>query len=305
MTVLVTGATGLVGKELVKSLLNDGFHVNYLTTRKSKIEQSKNHTGFYWNPESGEIDKSAFIGVSTIINLAGSSIAQFWNKKNKKSILDSRIKSLRLIYKSIKENKFEVKKLISASAIGIYPNSLNEIYTEDYHNESPTNFLQEVTKLWEQEADVFQDLDMDVVKVRIGLVLSKKGGVLEKLTTPIKYYLGSPLGTGSQWQSWIHITDLVNVFKFLVTKNFTGIFNAVAPNPISNSLLTYTIANHISKKVLLPKVPSFVLKLILNEMSILVLEGQNVSSEKLEKLDFVFKYNHLEPALQNLLPKKK
>ena len=298
--ILITGATGLVGQEIVKYCHAKEMTVNYLSTRKNKLKNEPNYKGFYWNPETSEIDTDCFDNVEVIINLAGASIAKRWTESYKKEILNSRLQSLHLLYSTIEEHKISIKHLVSASAIGIYPDS-NTNYYEETFNEFGTGFLSDVSKKWEAATSQFKTLDINVSIVRIGIVLANEGGALPKLVTPIKNFVGAALGRGNQWQSWIHIEDLAQLFLYVIDNKLEGVFNGVAPNPVKQSELVKTIAKTINKTILLPKVPSVVLKLILGEMSAVVLESQRVSSQKIENLSFQFKYHHLQPALEDLL----
>lgn len=303
MRILITGATGLVGSEIVKVAHEEGINLNYLTTRKVKIEQKENYKGFYWNPSTGEIDKACLQGVGAIINLAGASVFQPWTESNREKILNSRIDSLNLLHKTLAENSNDVGQLISASAIGIYPDAAQKIYYED-DEITPQDFLGEVVQKWEAAADAFKNLDLRVTKVRTGVALSEKGGALEQLMKPIKFNLGAPLGSGKQWQSWIHIRDLARIYLYLLQKGKEGVYNAVAPNPVSNKTLTLEVAKVLDKKVWLPKVPGIALKIAMGEMSSIVLASQLVSSKKIEEAGFDFTYVNLGPALQNLINKK-
>lgn len=298
--ILITGATGLVGQEIVKQCHDQNIAVNYLSTSKSKLENKPNYKGFYWSPNTGEIDGNCFNDVGIIINLVGSTIAKRWTKNYKKYIERSRVDALRLLYKSIESENIEIKHLISASAIGIYPDSLTHYYEEDF-TDFDNRFLSKVVTSWEREVDTFKRLNIIVSKVRIGIVLSNQGGALPKLVKPIKLFAGSALGTGKQWQSWIHIEDLASLFLFVLTHNLKGEFNAVSPNAVTQRDLVKTIAACLNRPLLLPAVPSFMLKMILGEMSALVLESQRVSSKKIESLGFNFKYHHLQSALEDLL----
>ena len=298
--VLITGATGLVGQEIVKQCHAQNIHVNYLTTNKSKIVSLYNYQGFYWNPKTGEINDNCFKDVETIINLSGATVSKRWTKKYKTEILNSRLDSLRLLFNTIETNNYSIKQLISASAIGIYPDSRTNYYDET-NNVNGDNFLAQVTKQWEAQARNFVALNIKVALVRIGIVLAKNGGALLKLVKPIKAYLGSPLGGGGQWQSWIHVEDLANIFMFINKHKLEGVYNGVAPNPVKQRELVKTIAKVVNRPVFMPKVPSFMLKILLGEMSTLVLESQRVSSKKLENKGFIYKYNYLIPTLENLL----
>lgn len=301
MKVLVTGATGLIGSELVKLLLQNGVHVHYLTTSKSKLEKEENFKGFYWNPASGEIDANAFEEVEVIIHLAGESISNRWTSTNKQKIIESRVLSTRLLYQFLSKNAHSVNHFIAASAIGIYPNSLEKVHSEE-DLEVDNSFLGYVVAKWEDEVDTISKLDIKVAKIRTGLVLSSKGGALLELIKPIKLGLGAALGTGNQYQSWIHIYDLVHMYHFTLQNKLEGIYNAVSPYPISNEGLTQAIAKQISKPLFLPNVPKIVLKIILGEMHYLLIASQNVSAKKILKKGFQFKYATIEKALQNLLP---
>ena len=227
--VLITGATGLVGQEIVKQCHDQNIAVNYLSTSKTKLEDKANYKGFYWNPSTGEIDVNCFKDVDVIINLAGATIAQRWTKANKEVILNSRVEALQLLFNTIKAENISIKQLVSASAIGIYPDSLTHYYEEDF-KDFDDRFLAKVVTSWENEADQFKSLNIKVSKIRIGIVLSEKGGALPQLVKPIRWFVGSALGSGNQWQSWIHIKDLAAIFMFVVKHNFEGVFNAVAPN---------------------------------------------------------------------------
>lgn len=300
MKVLITGATGLVGKEIVKLCHKQGIAVNYLTTSRSKIETKDHYKGFYWNPRKNEIDKTCFEGVTTIINLVGASISKRWTDTYKQEVLESRTQTAALLKKAIHENDFSIKQIVSASAIGFYPSSLTNYYQEEYQTVSKT-FLGKVVKKWEDAVDDFKSLGIDVVKIRIGLVLSDKGGALTEIIKPVRLGAGAAFGSGEQWQSWIHVKDLAQLFLFAVNNNLTGIYNGVAPNPVSNSELTKCAAKVLNRPLFLPNIPKFIMKIALGEMHILLFESQRVSSQKIEQEGFDFKYANLEPALQDLL----
>jgi len=301
MKILITGATGLVGTELVSLLLQNGISINYLTTSKKDIKNEPNYQGFYWNPQQGVIDEKAIVDVDTIVHLAGASISKRWTSKYKQELIESRTLTTNLLYRTLKSHPSQVKHLISASAIGVYPDSKETLYNTEENKSVDNSFLGQVVVKWEQAVDNFKRLNIKVCKIRTGLVLSQKGGMLKELMKPIKLGVGSPYGDGKQWQSWIHIDDLVHLYFYAIQNQWEGIYNATAPNPVDNEELTKTVAKVLDKPYFFPAVPKFVLKLALGEMHILLLSSQNVSSQKAQDNGFVFKYRTLEKALQNLL----
>jgi uncharacterized protein (TIGR01777 family) len=300
MRVLITGATGLVGTELVKQCKQEGILVNYFTTRKEKIESHPNYAGFYWNPDTNEIDKAAFEGVSVIIHLAGATIAKRWTSQYKKEILKSRIQTAKLLFDSLKNENHSITHFISASGISVYPNSEVNLYTEE-SDEIDSSFLAKVVIGWEEAANQFREQGMDVALIRTGMVLAKTDGALPKLVKITKLGLGAPIGNGAQWQSWIHIEDIAGIFRFALNNQLEGVYNAVAPSPVTNAKLSRYLANQLDAPLWLPNVPSFLLKLILGEMSVLALEGQLVSSKKIEESGYRFRFSNLELALKDLL----
>lgn len=298
--VLITGATGLIGSELVKLCHDNGIDVNYYTTSLDKIRNESNYRGFYWDPKKGEIDDRAFEGVSAIINLVGASISKRWTEKYKKTILDSRVKSMELMYSRLQKIDHKIDHFISASGINIYPSSQTKLYSEE-NEEVDDNYLANVVVAWEAAASKFKDLGMDVSKIRTGMVLAKEEGALPKLVMPIKLGVGSPLASGDQWQSWIHIQDIVGIYLFVLQNNLEGVYNAVAPNPVQNKKMTKLIASHLDSPLWLPNVPAFALKLVLGEMAMLVIDGHLVSSKKIQQLGYPFKFHNIESALQDLM----
>ncbi|QCE42051.1 TIGR01777 family oxidoreductase [Psychroserpens sp. NJDZ02] len=297
MRILITGATGLIGTEIVKQCQKNNIAVNYLTTSKSKLSNSENYKGFYWDPSNNQIDKDCLDEVDAIIHLVGASISKCWTEAYKKTILLSRIQTSQLLFDTLKNTTNQVKHIISASAIGIYPNSLTNYYTEDT-TEVSTSFLGQVVKQWEQAVDAFSTLNIMVSKVRIGLVLSSKGGALPEMAKPIKFGMGAAFGSGKQWQSWIHVTDLASLFLHILINELEGVYNGVAPNPETNSYLTKAIAKQLKRPLLLPNIPEFAMNLILGEMHILLFESQRVSSQKTEDTGFNFIHYNLQSALQ-------
>lgn len=297
MRVLITGATGLIGTEIVKLCHNKNISVNYLTTSPTKLTQDNNYKGFLWNPSKNEIDLDCIKDVDAIINLVGATISKRWTDTYKKEIILSRTQSTQLLFNTLQNNPHHVKQIISASAIGVYPDSLTNYYTEDATKIS-NSFLGQVVEKWENAVDAFKEIGVEVSKVRIGLVLSKKGGALPQMSKPFKFGLGSALGTGKQWQSWIHLTDLARLFTHILEEELTGVYNAVAPNPETNQILSKQIAKTLNKPFFLPNIPEFILKLVLGEMHILLFESQRVSSKKIEDTGFDFKYYNLKNALE-------
>ncbi|WP_296312374.1 TIGR01777 family oxidoreductase [Winogradskyella sp. UBA3174] len=300
MTVLITGATGLIGQEIVKQCHAEGINVHYLTTSKSKLSTTANYKGFYWNPNNNEIDHSCFEGVSAIINMVGASISKRWTDAYKLEVLESRTKTAQLLQNTIEAYNYKIEHVVSASAIGIYPTSLTNYYDET-NIQTSDSFLGEVVEQWETAIDGFETLGIKVAKIRIGLVLAKDGGALPEIIKPMKFGAGAAFGSGQQWQSWIHVKDLAALFIHALQNNFEGIYNAVAPNPVSNQELTKVAASVLSKPLVLPNIPKFPMKLVLGEMHMLLFESQRVSSHKIEAEGFNFKFANLRPALEDLL----
>ncbi len=300
MRVLITGATGTIGSKLVELCHQKGWYVNYLTTRKKKIVSRVNYQGFFWNPKEQEIDANCLEGVATIIHLVGASVAKKWTPEYKEEIFNSRTETTKLLYNAIKSGKYPVKKVVSASAIGVYPSSLTNYYDENYPEKSH-HFFGQVVQKWEEAVDRFTFLNIDVTKLRIGIVLSKDEGVLPKMAKPIKMGVGAAFGDGKQWQSWIHIDDLVNMFIYVIEHNIKGILNAISSNPISNTELTKAIAKQLDKPLWLPNLPKVILKFMLGDMHEILFYSQRVSSKKIESLGFTFKHYNLKSALEDLL----
>jgi uncharacterized protein (TIGR01777 family) len=300
MRILITGATGLVGVHLVSKLSERGVDIHYLTTRKGELENRAGYRGFHWNPEQGLIDENSLLGVDAIIHLAGASISKRWTRGYKQEIIESRILSANLLYKILKNNPHQVKQFISASAIGIYKNSLTKWQAEDDF-EADNSFIGNVVLKWESAADRFIQLGLKVCKIRTGLVLAKEGGMLAEVVKPIRLGLGASFGSGKQWQSWIHIDDLVAMYINAVEQQWEGVYNAVAPTPVTNAEFTKEVARQLRKPLFLPNIPEFIVRLIFGEMSALLFSSQKIKAERSQKKGFVFKYLTLEEALKNLL----
>ena len=301
MSVLITGATGLIGKAVTQKFRERNIEVHYLTTRKSKLKEEEGFKGFYWDPKNGEIDMQCFDGVTAVINLAGASISQRWTKSNKKKILRSRLDSLQTLRKGLEKVETKaIKSFVSASAIGIYPNSLDRYYTEDETEVDPS-FLGEVVFKWEEEINKFSKFSFSVAAIRIGLVLSTEGGALPSMVRPIKYYAGAAFGSGEQWQSWIHMDDLARQFMYVIDNGLKGIYNGVAPNPVTNTKLVKEIAALLNRPLFLPNIPKGIMQLLLGDMSYLLFASQRVSSKKIEKEGFEFYHKNICNALKNIL----
>ncbi|MFI2744401.1 TIGR01777 family oxidoreductase [Zhouia sp. PK063] len=305
MKILITGATGLVGSEIVKVCKAENIQVNYLTTRKSKIQHTENYQGFYWNPQKRNIDLKCFEGVDAVINLAGVPIAQRWTSKARKKILTSRVDALHILKEGIERLKgnHQIKSFVTASAIGIYPDSLTNLYNEAFEKVDDS-FVGEVVKKWEAAANELGKFNFSLAKIRIGLVLSNKAGVLQEYAKPIKLGIGAPFGSGEQWQSWIHINDLAELFLFAIKHQLSGVFNGVAPNPITNETLTKKIAEALHKPLFMPKIPKALMFTVLGNMAYVIFSSQRVSAKKIEMKNFHFRYSNVSEALKDILQEK-
>ncbi len=303
MKLLITGATGLIGKNLITHAKRRKISIHFLTTRKGECVNSEGLKGFFWNPEQDEIDDSCFEGVDTLIHLAGANISKPWTAKNKKDILESRLNGTRLLKKTLDRLNIKMKSICCAGAIGIYPNILDDIHDEN-SSLSQENFLQKVTYAWEQESKALSKNSINLSIFRIGLVLAKEGGLLSKLTPPVKLFLGTAFASGKQWQSWIHIDDLSRLFFRAVDDGWEGTFNAVAPNPISQINLIKEIGRTLKRPVFLPNIPAFFLQLFMGERSLLILGSHRVSAKLILSKGFKFQFPYLQPALNDILKKK-
>jgi len=302
-TVLITGGTGMIGTALTKVLVQKNHEVIILS-RDKKNSSQKNISYAVWNVNNGSIEEEAIRKADYIVHLAGANVAQKrWTIKRKKEIVGSRVDSGILLVKALTEIPNKVKAVVSSSAIGFYgpdpevPNPRPFVETDS----SFDDFLATTVVEWENAIEPVKDLAKRLVVFRTGIVLSNEGGAYKEFKKPLKFGIASVLGSGKQIVSWIHIDDLVRMYMEAIENiNLNGVYNAVAPNPVSNEQLIQEIERQTKGFHITAKVPSFVLKTILGEMSIEVLKSTTVSPEKVEAEGFRFLYPTIQDAVKNL-----
>jgi uncharacterized protein (TIGR01777 family) len=295
--ILLTGGTGVIGSHLTGQLLKRGYEVSHLSRSAGTGSRVKT---YLWDVKKGEVDEHCIDGVNTIVHLAGAGVAdKRWADKRKKLIIDSRVKSIGLIYDLLRSKKNDVNSVISASATGYYGDRGDELLMEE--SAPAHDFLGRCCAEWENAVDEGKSLGLRIVKFRTGVVLDKSGGALPKLAMPVKFGMGSPIGSGRQWISWIHWQDVVDLYMYAIENIvLEGTYNMAAPNPVTNKQLTQAIAGQLHKPFWLPNVPTFILKLLLGEMSAIVLGSTKVSAQKIEDAGYTFKYPEITSALREI-----
>ena len=297
MKVLVTGGSGLLGREITKKLLAQNIEVVHLTRTKNSASGVKTYE---WDWENNLIDEACFNGVTHIIHLAGAGIADKpWTMKRKRTIVKSRVLTARLIHQKITQLNIPIKAFISASGIGYYGAITNEnIYTEE--DKPFDDFIAQCCKQWEEAADLFES-HTRVIKLRLGIILDKDKGALPKILSLINKGIGAPIGKGKQYMPWIHIDDAAELFIYcLKNEKINGLFNAVATQHTNNSEFTHSLAKANNKKIRLPNVPAFIMKGLYGELADILLYGARVDNSKIIRNGFEFKFHSLEKALENI-----
>jgi uncharacterized protein (TIGR01777 family) len=299
MKILITGGSGLIGTHLTERLIAKHYEVVHLS-RSPRRSSAKT---FSWKPDERFIDSEALKGVNVVVHLAGAGIAdKRWNKRYKEEILTSRAATARLLVETLRGSKHDVTTFVSSSGISYYGTGDPTRNAFAEWDPPGNDYMAYVTVEWEREVAIVKELGIRPVMIRTGLVLTRNGGALDKLTMPVKWLVGAPLGSGSQWINWIHINDLCDIYiKAIEDTLMEGPYNAVAPNPVSNKELTREIARVLKRPLWLPNVPGFVVRMIAGEVAEVVLKGGKVSSKKIEDAGFRFQYRDIEPALRDLL----
>jgi hypothetical protein len=295
MKLAITGSTGLVGSALVPFLTTAGHHVTRIVRTRSTEGDA------VWNPDAGQIDAAALEGLDAVVHLAGENIAaRRWNAEQKSRIRDSRVQGTRLLCETLAKLRQPPRVLVSASAIGFYGNRGDDVMTE--MTTAGEGFLPNVCREWEAATKAAEEAGIRVVQLRIGVVLSPKGGALAKMLTPFKLGLGGRMGNGRQWMSWIDVDDAIgSIYHALLTESLSGPVNAVAPHPVMNSEFTKTLGRVLSRPTLFA-MPAFVARLAFGEMANdLLLGSTRVMPEKLLQSGYRFQYPDLEHALRHLL----
>jgi len=294
----ITGATGSVGRAIVKQLLDAGHQVRVLTTRDQLDWPGV--TAYSWNPSKGEIDLAALEGTDHLIHLAGATVSKRWTASYKQEINDSRVYTTQTLINALGRIKNGPSSCVSASAIGYYGSDAQRLMKET--DPAADDFLAAVTSTWEHYTKKLGSQGCRSVQLRIGIVLDKGAGVLGQLVPLAKRFVASPLGNGRQWTSWIHVEDLARMFIYAATQQPpSGAYNAVTSHPLTNKDLTKAICRALHRPMLLPPVPGFVLKLVLGEMATLALMSQKVSNQKVIAAGFQFKHQNIDEALSDLL----
>ena len=296
MKFLITGGTGLIGKSIVQLLIEKNHHINVLS--RKRVEDTKQVRYYQWSPKNQTIDFTCIDDVDVIINLAGENIFGLWTKSKKKNILESRVKSLQLLKKLIKNRPNNVKQIISASAIGIFPNSQEIIFDENSTQKGNT-FLANVVKEWEREIESLKAFKINVTTVRIGMVFCELGGIIKVLRLISKSRFLSLIGNGDQKISWIHLDDLSELFYKISQKNYNGLIHAVNNNPTTMLDLITNLTNKYKLKVKL-FIPAIILKSFFRLLCLgdfyedIANSNKNVVSKRINKVYPNLKYTSLK-----------
>lgn len=304
-TILISGGTGMIGQAITRVLLAKGYRVIILSRGRKQAEPGSALTYAHWDPSRNEIDPASIAAADHIIHLAGAGVAdKRWTKKRKAAIVSSRVEGSRLIAVSLQQIPNKVKSVVSASAIGWYgpdpvipnPRPFKETDTAD------DSFLGNTCRLWEEAIEPAVQSGKRLVRLRIGIVLANEGGAFGEFHKPLRFGLATILGNGKQIISWIHVDDLVRLFIYMLeNETATGVYNAVAPAPVPNKELILSLARERKKFYIPIRVPSFMLKLMLGEMSVEILKSVTVSAQKVQEAGFSFQYPEIRSALRSLL----
>lgn len=295
--ILISGGSGLIGKAISKQLLKEGKEVVWLGRKSGEWNGVKI---FAWDTEKKIVDLKAFESVSAIINLAGSSITdERWTEKRREDILNSRIRSVEFLAEIISKNKFSISKVIGASAIGYYGAIESEsVFAED--SKPGNDFLGNLCVEWENSYKSIKELGISCSLVRTSIVLSKDGGAYPPLKKLIKSGIGSVIGSGKQMFPWIHINDIAGIYLHLLKEKESDIYNGVADEMPTTKEFTHQLAKCLNRRILLPNIPAFILKLILGSRAQMLLTGVKISNKKIKEAGYVFQYSRLSDALKEI-----
>ena len=299
-TILITGGTGLIGRRLTYLLQQQGYAVTYLS------RNPKPHDGvqvYSWDVPNGQLDIRAIQTADHIIHLAGAGVADGrWTDARKREILDSRTQSTALLASALTETQHHVRSFVSSSAIGYYGGDTGDRPLRE-NSPAGTDFLAKVSRAWERATEPITALGIRTVRIRTGVVLTMAGGALPKLVQPIRLGVGAPIGSGQQYISWIHLDDICGLFiEAVKNEQWAGVYNGVAPQPVTNADLTRTIARVLDKPQVMPNIPAFAIKLMFGEMATTVLGGNNVLNRRVaDETTFRYQFPDLRRALEDLL----
>lgn len=300
MRVIITGGTGLIGRALTQDLIEDGHEVIVLTRNPAKADLPVDAIAEQWDGRSTEGWSHWVDGANAIVNLAGAGLADSrWTTARKALIRNSRLDAGRAVVQAVQKAERKPEVVLQSSAVGYYGPRDNNVITEDAV--PGVDFSAKVCVDWEASTASVESLGVRRVILRTGVVLSTKGGALPKMMLPFKFFIGGPIGSGKQWLSWIHLADEVAAIRFLIeNKAAAGRFNLTAPQPVTNADFGQAIGKVMGRPAVMPT-PAFALKLAFGEMSTVLLTGQRVVPERLQKLGFTFQFSEVEEALKDLL----
>ncbi len=301
MRVFMTGGTGFVGRKIIGTLKKRGHEITVLTRRMSAGTSGNEGVSFIeGNPmEQGDWQEEV-AGHDAVINLAGASIFTRWSRSSKEMILDSRVLTTQNLVKALKSGGGKETLFLSTSAVGYYGFHGDEELDEE--SPSGEDFLATVSRKWEAAALDAASLGARVIILRFGIVLGREGGALKQMMPVFRKYLGSPLGSGKQWFSWIHERDLADIYTFLMDqKEISGPINCTAPHPVRNRELTRALGDALGKPTFMPAVPGFMMKMVMGEFGSMLLKGQRVIPRKLLDKGFHFRFPEIQEALADLL----
>ncbi len=302
MKILLAGATGFIGKSLVAALLKNGHEIILLTRHPEKVSLQNGLTPVAWDGKHAGEWAAEAQGAAAVINLAGEGIAdKRWSKERKKALTDSRIFSTRALAAFIKNSPKKPAVFINASAVGYYGNVPSGEVPENFKKGG--GFLADLCDQWESAARTVESAGVRTVMLRLGIVLEKGGGALAKMLFPFQIFAGGPLGSGQQWFPWVHREDVVGAILFaLENPNLSGPVNITAPNPVMIKEFCAELGKVLHRPSWAP-VPAFALKIILGEMSEMLLGGQKAVPQKLTVAGYRFKYPNLQNALRSIFPR--